>query len=233
MTPLILMAFHGRVLSGRPRESAQAMADSHQLRPVAALENFSSRLLTTESLRAHYAEVSGFVVVDLAFTPVYANDVAIAILTFGDAPDGTDWVTSVQKHLRRAFGTQYEPSSAVTLFLSGRRQYVCRAFPVQLRPGGALQSLVALVIERVAVWQPGLTGVRRRYNLSPREFETLQHLVGGLTTKEIAERMSISVNTVKQFVRLIMSKMGVTTRSGIVGKILVDTAPSAHRPFTV
>jgi DNA-binding CsgD family transcriptional regulator len=32
--------------------------------------------------------------------------------------------------------------------------------------------------------------------------------------------MQISPNTVKTFVRLIMVKMGVSTRSGLVGKIL-------------
>ena len=32
--------------------------------------------------------------------------------------------------------------------------------------------------------------------------------------------MSISPNTVKAFLRVIMVKMGVTSRSGVVGKIL-------------
>jgi DNA-binding NarL/FixJ family response regulator len=31
--------------------------------------------------------------------------------------------------------------------------------------------------------------------------------------------MHVSPNTVKQFVRLIMSKMGVTTRPGILGRV--------------
>jgi DNA-binding CsgD family transcriptional regulator len=41
----------------------------------------------------------------------------------------------------------------------------------------------------------------------------------GLTSKEVATRMNISPNTVTAFLRLIMVKMGVTTRSGIVGKL--------------
>jgi len=49
--------------------------------------------------------------------------------------------------------------------------------------------------------------------------EALEYLIQGLTSKEIAERMHISVNTVKAFLRLIMVKMGVTTRSGIVGML--------------
>ena len=45
----------------------------------------------------------------------------------------------------------------------------------------------------------------------------------GLSSKEIASRMSISPNTVKAFLRVIMVKMGVTSRSGVVGKILAHT----------
>ena len=44
-------------------------------------------------------------------------------------------------------------------------------------------------------------------------------LLQGLTSKEIAVRMGISPNTVKAFLRLVMVKMGVSTRSGIVGRI--------------
>ena len=45
-------------------------------------------------------------------------------------------------------------------------------------------------------------------------------LIQGMTTKEIAGSLNLSPNTVKSFLRLVMTKMGVTTRSGIVGKVL-------------
>ena len=41
-----------------------------------------------------------------------------------------------------------------------------------------------------------------------------------ITSKQIAERMKISPNTVKAFLRIVMVKMDVSTRSGIVGKII-------------
>jgi len=75
-------------------------------------------------------------------------------------------------------------------------------------------------MERPMQFHAGLLDANRRFNLSPRECETVQHLTYGLTNKEIAQRMNISPNTVKQFLRLIMSKMSVTTRSGILGKLL-------------
>jgi len=47
----------------------------------------------------------------------------------------------------------------------------------------------------------------------------VEYLLQGLTSKEIAARMNISPNTVKAFLRLVMVKMKVSTRSGIAGKI--------------
>jgi len=51
-----------------------------------------------------------------------------------------------------------------------------------------------------------------------REQEVAQLLSQGLTSKQIGLRMQISPNTAKAFLRLIMVKMGVSTRSGIVGE---------------
>jgi DNA-binding CsgD family transcriptional regulator len=62
--------------------------------------------------------------------------------------------------------------------------------------------------------------ISERYGLTARERETVQFLREGFTSKEIAQRMEISPNTVKAFIRLVMVKMGVSTRSGIVGKIV-------------
>ncbi|PYU54649.1 MAG: hypothetical protein DMG55_30720, partial [Acidobacteria bacterium] len=45
--------------------------------------------------------------------------------------------------------------------------------------------------------------------------------VQGLTGKAIANRMNISPNTVKAFLRMIMIKMGVSSRSEVVIKIIM------------
>ena len=39
-------------------------------------------------------------------------------------------------------------------------------------------------------------------------------------SKEIADRMTVSPNTVKAFLRLVMIKMGVSSRSAIMAKII-------------
>ncbi len=62
--------------------------------------------------------------------------------------------------------------------------------------------------------------IAEHFGLTARERETVQFLLEGLTSKEIAQRMAISPNTVKAFIRLVMVKMDVSTRSGIIGKLV-------------
>ena len=45
----------------------------------------------------------------------------------------------------------------------------------------------------------------------------------GLTNKQLAQQLNITPNTVKAFLRLVMVKMGVARRSGVVVKLLEHT----------
>jgi uncharacterized protein YjbI with pentapeptide repeats/DNA-binding CsgD family transcriptional regulator len=58
------------------------------------------------------------------------------------------------------------------------------------------------------------------YRLTAREHECLFGMVDGLTSKEIAQRMNVSPNTIKSFMRMIMIKMGVTTRAGLIATVM-------------
>ena len=78
---------------------------------------------------------------------------------------------------------------------------------------------MAIILERNATGSVVLGEAAKQFELTEREQETVQMLLQGLTSKEIAARMGISPNTVKAFLRLVMVKMGVSTRSGIVGRI--------------
>ena len=62
--------------------------------------------------------------------------------------------------------------------------------------------------------------ISERFGLTAREQETMRLLAEGFCSKEIAARMKISPNTVKAFVHLVMVKMSVSTRSGIIGKMV-------------
>jgi DNA-binding CsgD family transcriptional regulator len=113
------------------------------------------------------------------------------------------------------------PHSHIEQFKSARRTYHCRFFPLHLAGNDHAPNHPAfvLLLERSTNEATELAEICMRFRLTPREQETVELLFEGLTSKEIANRMKISPNTVKVFLRLVMVKLGVSTRSGIIGKI--------------
>jgi LuxR family maltose regulon positive regulatory protein len=66
--------------------------------------------------------------------------------------------------------------------------------------------------------------------LTPREHEVLQLIADGLSNPEIAERLFITVSTVKSYVNGIFGKLGATSRTQAVARaralgLLVDEGP--------
>lgn len=80
-----------------------------------------------------------------------------------------------------------------------------------------------MMLERRCNYSLKLAEMSERFGLTAREQETVENLLEGMTSKEIAQRMNISPNTVKAFLRLTMVKMNVSTRSGIIGRIIGDS----------
>lgn len=60
----------------------------------------------------------------------------------------------------------------------------------------------------------------RAEKLSQREEEILQHLAKGYSTKEIADRLSVSVNTVRTHLQHIYEKLHVRSRTEAIVKFL-------------
>ena len=121
----------------------------------------------------------------------------------------------------------YRPFSAETQFVnkfkSGKRTYNCNVLRLscsdEMMCGGL--NPTALLLQR----PPSLTlsleeHMREHFRLTPRELEIVHLLFKGLTSKEMAQAMSVSPHTIKTFLRLIMMKMSVSTRSGIIGKVV-------------
>ena len=110
-------------------------------------------------------------------------------------------------------------------FVSGRRRYRCRAFVLDASSHSSghvdrPQPRIVAVLERVSTQAPDLTRWSEAFQLTSRERETVTFLLRGLTSKEIAEQMSISPNTVKSFLKMVMAKVGATNRTGILAKII-------------
>jgi DNA-binding CsgD family transcriptional regulator len=175
----------------------------------------SSAIVAQTSVRFHgLSEAIGLV---LFTEPIYANETALRILTYPDQSGGS---RLAKKRLASIVKSLTPDSDFLeTTILSGKRLYLCRCFVLKPRDSHAT-PMRAMLLERRVRGHNDVHKASQRFHLSRREHETVCHLVNGLTTKEVAARMSISPNTVKQFVRLAMSKMGVSTRAGIVGKAL-------------
>ena len=104
-------------------------------------------------------------------------------------------------------------------FKSGKRRYICKSLEVAFNGNDSPQPAFAVLLERnTGNSHSALVEISAQFGLTQREGETVEFLLQGLTSKEIATRMNISANTVKAFIRLIMVKMKVSTRSGIAGK---------------
>jgi DNA-binding CsgD family transcriptional regulator len=166
---------------------------------------------------------NGFLLLDGGWNLIAANDPALQILCF---PSGADRIkqskvfladrlrTTLLDHNRQG-GTAF-----VKEFTSGKRRYICKSLPVACNGNDSPQPAFAVLLERnTGNSHSALVEISAQFGLTQREGETVEFLLQGLTSKEIATRMNISANTVKAFIRLIMVKMKVSTRSGIAGKV--------------
>jgi DNA-binding CsgD family transcriptional regulator len=164
----------------------------------------------------------GLVLVDDSLNLVAANSDAVQILAFPEPPEKLgnlgSWLTKKVHSCLVERNSGLRPSF-VNEFRSARRIYLCRAFPLNAGANVPARLSLALLLERKSNGGGTVAEISQRFGLTAREQETMQLLAEGLCSKEIAVRMSISPNTVKAFVHLVMVKMGVSTRTGIIGKM--------------
>jgi len=74
------------------------------------------------------------------------------------------------------------------------------------------QNLYSLPTDNLPPSSPPVNPKSRSSTLTPREQEVLRHLAAGLTKKEIARLLYISVNTVNRHTDNIMAKLGIHDR---------------------
>jgi DNA-binding CsgD family transcriptional regulator len=166
----------------------------------------------------------GFLLLNSGWRPIFFNRLAAEILTYPQKIDAhhnlTSFLTSkIRSTLFSATGSS--PPALVSEFRSGRRRYLCHAYRVATAVNGNGNASLAVILARSSPGPLSLGQVSDKFHLTTREQEVLKHLLMGHTTKEIATGMEISPHTVKAFLRMIMMKMGVSTRSGVVGKAFI------------
>ena len=175
---------------------------------------------------------NGFLLLDAGLNLIGSNDPTLQILCFPNEANRinqpklylADRVRTTLLDHRHQGGTAF-----VKEFKSGKRRYICKVSQVECSGNYSVQPAFAVLLERDrASSRSALAEISAQFGLTQREGEAVEFLVQGLTTKEIATRMKISPNTVKAFVRLVMVKMKVSTRSGIAGKFAGSGAGCSH-----
>jgi len=167
---------------------------------------------------------AGFLLMDSSLNPISFNAEAIQILGYPDKMaklKRTEVFLAEKIRSTLLSGRPLGNVPFVTEFRSGRRRYFCRAFLVDADANDPCHPCIAVLLERGPSGLIPLSQVTQQFNLTQREGEALAYLLQGLSSKEIANRMNVSPNTVKAFLRLIMIKTGVSSRSAIVGKIMM------------
>jgi DNA-binding CsgD family transcriptional regulator len=165
----------------------------------------------------------GFILLDEHFHPLAFNPAAVEILAFPTKPDRIEHANVFLKDKVRSSLLNRQGKQAlecVREYRSGGRRYICRAFRLDCNLSSKSGFAMAILLERHTSGADALNELTHQFDLTGRESEMVSLLMEGLTSKEIANRMQISPNTVKAFLRLVMLKMDVSTRSGIVGKIV-------------
>lgn len=189
--------------------------------------NPQKRRLAGEQHRddAHPA-LHGFLVADASLRLIFANSDAIAILSYpGLASQNVADV--FQKKIRPALidagGVAANGNGhAIMKFKSGRRTYSCRAVLLSSNSNDRCMNgnATLLMLERGVPGRLPLSQIAQQFRLTQREQQAVALLLQGLSNKEIAEIMGVSSNTVKAFLRMATVRMGVSSRSGIVIKVL-------------
>ena len=192
-------------------------------------QDVRQHLAPTKNLEQQPA-TPALILVDSSFVAVSYNSEALKILAYPHDPKTSPLVG---KHVEATLETllaqlRLSPRSPSAVFRSGRRQYAIRIFSLKnhRKTSSSIRDLPvanAILIERQERKEVDLLTVCEQFHLTPRERETLHFLLQGMTSKEIATHMSISPHTVKAFLRMVMSKMQVGNRPGIIGKIVSVT----------
>jgi DNA-binding CsgD family transcriptional regulator len=183
--------------------------------------------MATRKLPSRASE-AGVLLLDSFLNPVASNRAAVQILTYPDRPENVRHLDSFLAGRIRSSLLTRRPSAAstfVTEFQSGSRRYLCRAFPLRSHAEPTPQSSVAVVLQRGSSGPGALSQVSQQFRLTPREREAVRLLLHGFANKEIAQRMAISPETVKVFIKLVMAKLRVTTRAAILAKIGASGLP--------
>jgi len=169
---------------------------------------------------------AGFLLLDASLRPIYASEEALAILAYPGVPSKNKGFDNFLQSRIRSLVSRNGNHNGFSAFkfvkevTSGNRRYQLRAFSMKWNLGIGRGPAIAVLLERNYNGGLNLESVARKFRLTRRERETVDLLLQDLSTKQIANRMDISPNTAKAFLRSVMIKVGAENRTGIITRIL-------------
>ena len=173
----------------------------------------------------------GFLLLDASFTAVFADPVVQHALT-GLTDDSPTFETALARFIA-TIGTLITAAQLRPDFEFGGRRWRWSQFSCNCCEGGP-QTLHAFVLGPEIGDFSHSTALAGMYRLTPREAQALEHYLHGLAVKEVADSMGVTPSTAKTFLRSICGKMGVTSRSELMSRILNFTCSASFNcPFKV
>jgi DNA-binding CsgD family transcriptional regulator len=185
--------------------------------------SYETRSLIAPKAEPSVSQASGLLIMDALLNPISCNYETIRILSYPNAPENIEHldVFLAQAIRTRLVSRRAIPHSHfVKELVSGKRRYRCAVFRLNWHIRATSYPDVELLLDRSVPGLLFLPRIAQQFNLSPREQQVVELLSQGLSSKEIANRMNISSHTVNTFFRLIMIKMGVSSRYAILAKMI-------------
>lgn len=150
------------------------------------------------------------------------------------ASEDGDFLAAALREAKRLFHEQLPVSSVVkqlvinkpgercALVVLSNQFYCLRLFRLVKASDDADETYAALM-EAIGKPQPpgsvDLKSVKGLFRLSKRETDVLDALMSGDTDKQIAAKLTVSVETVRAYLKSIRAKVGVRTRTAIVAAV--------------
>lgn len=140
------------------------------------------------------------------------------------------WKDLLHNKLNEAPGSLPVEKGAVVfleVLQSGRRKYAVKG--TVLSPGQSSspqkKRQYLFILERVNPGAVNFPRIFRLWKLTQREQEIVKLILSDNTNKEIAHVLGISLNTVKGYIKLLMRKLNVNTRAGIIAVLITNSPP--------
>ncbi|MDX1561607.1 MAG: helix-turn-helix transcriptional regulator [Gammaproteobacteria bacterium] len=114
-----------------------------------------------------------------------------------------------------------KPGERCALVVLENRVYCMRLFRLHTA-AEEVNDIYAALVESISKPQVGeldMSKVKGLFRLTKREADVVDALMSGDTDKQIAAKLSVSVETVRAYLKSIRAKLGVQTRTAIVSTV--------------